>query len=190
MGDPPLYVTSSENTALEAQLLSVKEQLNAQKTHVADMVAELERQSRNLSQRYQTIQIQTQQLRSLPNEIEGLNAKISQLKAEQHDRGDDPRMNMPLAPTVELVERLDVEMQALDAELAALEEENERKEQELQRLEDELKPLEAQKLNAIAGANEARRRREQGLRGVGDELEERGRWLRGVDTTLRSLLEV
>jgi len=45
------------------------------------------------------------------------------------------------------------------------------------------------KMKAVQEAQEARRRRQDGA-GIGDELEERGRWLRGVETGLRKMLEV
>jgi hypothetical protein len=49
--------------------------------------------------------------------------------------------------------------------------------------------LESKKLGSIAGAREARRRKEEGA-GGGDDLEERGRWWRGVEMGLRELLDV
>lgn len=55
-------------------------------------------------------------------------------------------------------------------------------------LERELRPLEMQKAGAVAAAKEARRRKEEGERGVGDELELKGRWYRGVETGLTELL--
>lgn len=55
-------------------------------------------------------------------------------------------------------------------------------------LERELKPLEVQKAGTVAAAKDARRRKEEGERGVRDELELKGRWYRGVETGLRELL--
>lgn len=55
-------------------------------------------------------------------------------------------------------------------------------------LERELKPLEMQKAGTVAAAKEARRRKEEGERGAGDELELKGRWYRSVETGLRELL--
>lgn len=55
-------------------------------------------------------------------------------------------------------------------------------------LEQELGPLETRKNGAVQSANEARRGRENG--GLGDELEERGRWLKSVDGGLKAMLEV
>ncbi len=55
-------------------------------------------------------------------------------------------------------------------------------------LQDEVSILNAKKISAVQGAQDARRRREVG--GLEDELEERGRWLRGVEAGLRGMLEV
>lgn len=75
---------------------------------------------------------------------------------------------------------MDLEIQRLEAALPA-------KRAEVQRLRDELAPVQLRKIKAVEEANEAQRRR--GL-GGGDELEERGRWLRGVERTLKAALEV
>lgn len=48
--------------------------------------------------------------------------------------------------------------------------------------------MNTKKINSVEEAQEARRSRDNG--GLGDKLEERGRWLRAVDTGLRTMLEV
>jgi hypothetical protein len=55
-------------------------------------------------------------------------------------------------------------------------------------LEKDLGPLEARKNGVVQSANEAKKGKENG--GLGDELEERGRWLKSVDGGLRAMLEV
>ena len=50
VGDPPLIVEHQENVELEAQLADVKALLKSQKSEVAEMVVELERRGRELSQ--------------------------------------------------------------------------------------------------------------------------------------------
>jgi len=55
-------------------------------------------------------------------------------------------------------------------------------------LQDEVSILNAKKIRAVEEAMEARRGRENG--GMVDELEDRGRWLRGVEAGLRTMLEV
>jgi hypothetical protein len=53
-------------------------------------------------------------------------------------------------------------------------------------LEEELAPVWKSRDSAVQGAVEARRRREEGG-SAGDELEERGRWLRAAEGVLRGL---
>jgi hypothetical protein len=45
-------------------------------------------------------------------------------------------------------------------------------------------------LGSLAGAREAKRRKEEASGGVGDDMEERGRWWRGVEAGLRELLDI
>ena len=49
-------------------------------------------------------------------------------------------------------------------------------------------PIQMRKIKAVEEAQEAKRRREMGA--GADELEEKGRWLRGVETSLKAMLEV
>jgi hypothetical protein len=65
-----------------------------------------------------------------------------------------------------------------------------RKTKELERLNAELQPLEVKRLGSTASANEAKRRKEEALGGVGDDLEERGRWWRGVESGVKGMLGV
>lgn len=61
----------------------------------------------------------------------------------------------------------------------------------MERLRDELTPMQARKIKTVQEAQEARRRREGGgAGGAGDELEEKGRWLRGSESSLKGMLEV
>ncbi len=60
---------------------------------------------------------------------------------------------------------------------------------EVQRMQEELAPIQMRKIKAVEEAQEARRRREGGGGGA-DELEEKGRWLRGVESTMKAMLEV
>lgn len=76
----------------------------------------------------------------------------------------------------------------IDRQIAALRETLPHKRNEIATLQDEVAILNTKKIKAVEEAKEARRRRENG--GPGDELDERGRWLRGVDSGLRTMLEV
>lgn len=187
VGDPPLVVDHQENIELEKQLASVKASLKGQKNEVADIVAELERRGRELSQRYEMIQLQTTQLRELPEKIKGLQTSIEDLRAAQ-EPGPNPILNMPLEKTLSHLEFKEKESAELDREFERLKAELPRKTRELDRLEAELQPLEIRRLGSTASAREAKRRKDEALGGVGDDLEARGRWWRGVEGGLKAML--
>ncbi|ROT37654.1 hypothetical protein SODALDRAFT_334773 [Sodiomyces alkalinus F11] len=189
VGDPPLIVTPQENLDLEKKNQAAKAQLKALKLEVADMVAALEKEGRELSQRYENIQLETAKLRELPTKISELEERIAELKAARAP-GDDPRMNMPLAKMLELLDEKKRKQQELDRELEQLQAKVPRKMKEAERLRAELKPLETKRQNSAAAAKEAKRRKEAAPDGVEDDLEARGRWLRASEATLRSMLEI
>jgi chromosome segregation ATPase len=191
VGDPPVVVEHQDNVELETQLADVKASLKAQKAEVADMVAQLERQGRDLSQKYETIQLQTSQLRELPEKIFGLQESISKLRlAQAPSSGSNPNLSYGLDKTLSLVEEKEREQADLDRQLEQLRAAVPRKTRELERLEAELQPLEVRRLGSAAAAKEAQRRKEEALGGAGDDLEERGRWWRGVDKGLQEMLGV
>lgn len=174
---------------LEATLAASKAELKAQKTEVAELVADLERNGRELSRKYEHIQMQTTQLQELPRKIENLQASIEEMKEAQQP-GENPSLKMPLEKTLALVEKRERENAELDRQLEQLQVMVPRKIRELERLNAELQPLEVKKLGSAASAREAKRRKEDAMGGVGDDLEERGRWWRGVETGLKGMLGV
>jgi chromosome segregation ATPase len=163
--------------------------LKSQKNEVANMVAELERHGRELSRKHESIQLQTTQLQELPGKIEELQASIQSLKEAQAP-GPNPLLNMSLEKTRAMIEEKDRESAELDNELERLQAALPIKTRELERLEAELQPLEVRRLGSAASAREAQRRKEQALNGAGDDLEERGRWWRGVEGGLKGMLGV
>lgn len=189
VGEPPLIVTPQENLELEKQNVTAKGQLKALKLEVADMVEELERKGRELTQKYEAVRIQITSLRELPNKIAGLEERIAELK-EQVQPGENPSLNMPLAKTLEMVAEKKRQRQELDRQLEQLRSQAPRKRKEMERLQAELQPLEAKRQNSVAAAKDARRRKEQALGGVEDDLEERGRWWRASETALKQMLEI
>jgi len=189
VGDPPLYISAFENAALESRLLSTKATLKAQKIEVAELVADLESRGRELSRRYQQVQLQTAQLNTLPEQIEGLKSTIARLQAAQEPKTDNPLLGMPLTKTLEVLAEKDAESSKLDREIEELRAAAERRTRELERVRTELEPLRAQRTRAVDDAQDAQTRKAQGISGLGDDLEQRGRWLRGVETTMRSILE-
>lgn len=188
VGEPPLIVTPHENLELEKHNVAAKGQLKALKMEVADMVEELEEKGKELSRKYATIQMETTTLKGLPDKMAGLEERITVLR-EQLQPGEDPNLNLPLAKTLELVAEKKRQRLELDRQLEQLRLQVPRKRKEMERLQAELQPLELKRQNSLAAAKEARRRKEQALGGVEDDLEERGRWLRASETALKQMLE-
>ncbi|RDW77220.1 hypothetical protein BP6252_05273 [Coleophoma cylindrospora] len=187
--DPPLMVEHQENVELEEALAVTKAELKELKTEVADLVVELGKRGRELCRKNEHIQLQTTQLKDLPAQIVGLESSIEQLKASQ-EPGPNPSLNMPLEKTLNLVEEREKQRAELDRQLEQLQSLVPRKTRELERLQSELQPLEVKRLGTTASAREAKRRKEEALGGIGDDLEERGRWWRGVEGGLKGMLGV
>ena len=190
VGDPPLIVTLQENLDLEKENAAAKSELKALKLEVADMVQELERQGRELGQRYKTIQLETTQLRQLPSQCQKLEDRIAELQAAHGPSGADPHLNFPLAKTLELVSKKRYEQQELDRELEALQAKVPRKIRESERLQAELQPLEVKRHNSMVAAKEAQRRKEAFLGGAADDLEHRARWWRASESVLKQTLDI
>lgn len=190
MGDPPLVVEHAENVELEATLAHSKAALKAQKTEVAELVSELEKRGRELCIKHQDIQLQTSQLGELPLTISNLERSIEELKAAQKSSSSNPLMNMSLDKTLAMVHEKEKERAELERQIEQLQSLVPRKTKELERLHAEVQPLEVKRAGSVAAAKEARRRKEEALGGVGDDLEERGRWWRGVEGGLKGMLEI
>lgn len=137
---------------------------------------------------YEQIQLQTSQLDSLPAEITYLETSIELLRQRKEPEASDPEMRMPLQPTRDLLNERERELRNVEMEIEKLTAALPAKKAEVQRLQDELAPIQMRKIKAVEEAQEAKRRREHG--GAADELEEEGRWLRGVETSLKAMLEV
>lgn len=189
VGEPPLIVTPQENVELERQNAAAKAQLKALKMEVADTVEELESKGRELSRRYEAVQTETATLRGMPDRIAGLEERIAELR-EQLQPGENPSLNLPLAKTLELVAEKKLQRHELERQLEQLRAQVPRKRKEMERLQTELQPLEVKRQNSLAAAKEARRRKEQALGGVEDDLEERGRWWRASEAVLKQMLEI
>ena len=191
VGDPPLIVTMQENLDLEKENMAAKAELKGLKTEVADMVAELETKGKELSRRYENVQLETTQLRELPVKIQELEEQIELLKTEQETvPGSDPNLNLPLAKTLDLVMKRKREQQELARELESLQAKVPRKRKEAERLQAELQPLETKRQNSTTAAKEARRRKDAALGGVADDLEERARWWRASEGVLKQVLDI
>ncbi|KKY31445.1 putative 60s ribosomal protein l37 [Diaporthe ampelina] len=189
VGEPPLIVTPQENVELEKQNAAAKGQLKALKMEVADTVEELESKGRELSRKYEAVQMETATLREMPDRIAGLEERIQELR-EQLQPGENPSLNLPLAKTLELVAEKKLQRHELERQLEQLRAQVPRKRKEMERLQTELQPLEVKRQNSLAAAKEARRRKEQALGGVEDDLEERGRWWRASEAALKQMLDI
>ncbi|KEY68712.1 hypothetical protein S7711_00586 [Stachybotrys chartarum IBT 7711] len=190
VGDPPLIVTMQENLELEKENAAVKSELKTLKLEVADMVTELEEKGRQLSRRYENVQLETAKLREIPDKATELEARIEELRAEQEYPGSKPHLNLPLAKTQELISRRKREQQELARELEALQSKAPRKRKEADRLKAELQPLEVKRHNSMSAAREAQRRKEAALGGVADDLEQRARWWRASESVLKQALDI
>ncbi|OAL05933.1 hypothetical protein IQ06DRAFT_240382 [Phaeosphaeriaceae sp. SRC1lsM3a] len=187
--NPPRLVEAPENDEKEKEILALKASLKERKLEVAEILKQLEEKGKELSLRYEGLQLRTQQLESLPAEIAGLEAGIERLKQEQTPVSDNPELSLPLPETAKILSEREAELAALNAQIASLQASMPNRDRELEKLERELKPLETQKNGTVAAAKEARRRKEEGG-GIGDELEERGRWLQASEKALKEMLEV
>ncbi|RMY65105.1 hypothetical protein D0863_09345 [Hortaea werneckii] len=199
----PEFVESAENAELEERLRGDKAALKERKQEVANLLKELEEQSRSLAQPLrelvppnettgnENVRLKTTQLETLPSEIANLERIIADLRSAAQPKSSNPSLNLPLQSTVELLEKREQESADLDAKIDALRAALPGKRQQVERLRDELTPMQARKIKTVQEAQEARRRREgAGAGGAGDELEEKGRWLRGSEASLKGMLEV
>lgn len=126
---------------------------------------------------------------TLPAEIEALDGTIKRLQAQQSERNrGEPEQNLPLPATLALLDERNNEAERLDAQIRALQSAIPARKREFERLQNELRPLEMQKKQAVAVARDAMRRKENGEKGVGDDLEMKGRWYSGVGVAMGNVL--
>ncbi|CAA9965252.1 Spc7 domain containing protein [Pyrenophora teres f. maculata] len=187
--NPPRLVDASENEEKEKEILGLKADLKERKLEVAEILKQLEDKGKELAKRYEGLQLRTQQLESLPTEMAGLEASIEQLKKEQTPVSKKAELALPLPETQRVLSEREAELAALNAQIASLQAAVPNRSRDVEKLERELRPLETQKQGTVAAAKEAQRRKEEGG-GIGDELEERGRWLRASEKALRDMLDV
>ena len=142
---------------------------------------------------HEAVQLQTTQLASLPPQIASLNETLASLGGKIQENtpstSDSSSISLPLDATRALLSEKQKELEALDQQIKALQQAIPQKNRELEKAENELRLVEAQKELAVQGAREA-----MGTRGIGadsvNELEMRGRWLKGVEATLRTMLQL
>lgn len=193
VSDPPAHIDPASNYELEQSLAHLKGALQTQKAEVNALVAELEARSRALAQRHHAVEEQIAQLREIPEAAAQLRADIARMRKEQgivSEVGEgSEELSLGLEQTVGLVEDREEQLMRLDENLRSLIEQRETKQRALKQAQDELKAAERTRDQTVRSAKEAQARRENGKGGM-DDIEERGRWLRGVESTMKSLLEV
>lgn len=140
---------------------------------------------------YKNVEVQSEQLSTLPESIENLESTIASLRAKQVANMDssDPRssQNLPLPATMNMLSERETELAALNRQIAAVQNSLPRKTREAEAIERECMVLERRKAEAIAQAQEAQRKKQQG---ESDGLEEMGRWYRGAEETLKEMVGV
>lgn len=187
MDEPPIIAEHDQNVALEARLAREKASLKAQKLDVEGLVARLDSKSRDLAERYENVELQLAQARSLPLVVETLQRAVLDLQEPETSSDEDTSRRLSLPSTLSLVAERQQENDALDDELASLRSTLARKIKELQGLEAELRPLEKQRQASVRAADEARRRKAD-LGAGADDLENRGRWWRSAGEGLEEIL--
>jgi chromosome segregation ATPase len=128
----------------------------------------------------------------LPSSIETLESTIAGLRAKQVANMDpsdakntSSSQNLPLPATLSLLAEREAELAALNRQLASVHNTLPRKTREAEAMQRETSVLERRKSEAIAQAQEAQRKKQQG---ESDGLEEMGRWYRGAEETLKELV--
>lgn len=137
---------------------------------------------------HELIQLQTAQLDALPSDIENLESTIANLKAAQEPVSSDPMLNLPLNPTKSLLSEKEAQLAELDRQIAELQSALPDRKQHVATLKADLEPIEARKRSAIAEAKEAQKKR--GQHAQAQDLDERGKWLKSVDSGLRLMLQM
>ncbi|KMU81678.1 hypothetical protein CISG_02696 [Coccidioides immitis RMSCC 3703] len=192
VGDPPLVVGHNDNVELEAQLALVKADLKERKKEVADLIEQMEKSGRDLASRYKKVQLQTTQLAELPSSISELENTIAELRAssanasQSPESGDVPAsQTLSLQDTLALLAEREAELASLNHQLSSVGPVLPRKAREAEAAEREIAGLERRRNEVVAQARETRRRKNEG---ESDGLEEMGRWYKGVEQGLKSLV--
>ncbi|KAL8763854.1 MAG: hypothetical protein Q9184_000450 [Pyrenodesmia sp. 2 TL-2023] len=189
VGDPPLIIENAENVELESQLKEVKAVLKEQKEHVANMVQELERKGRDLARRYEQVGLQTVTLERLPGQIDTLDQKVRMLREQSQAGEGEMGGGVGIEGILELTRQKERQREEVEKQLKTLHREMLGKGGELETLMGELRGLEKEKEKTVEGAREAVKSRKTGGE-VGDDVEMKGRWLKGCEEGLRGLLGV
>ena len=188
VSSPSEDVSPAANAELESNLAEVKDTLKQQKNAVNEQLTEIEAHARHLAQWHQELEAQTEELRQLPDTLNSLQSEVQEMRREQGIDGQ-AETSMGLETTINLVEEREAQLDKVNERLDEVQEQRTRKEMELKKLLDEVELAERERDRATTGAADARRRRNEGRSVIGDDVEGKGRWLQGVEMTMRGLLE-
>ena len=107
---------------------------------------------------------------------------------DEEDEDERSEMNLPLDATKELVDEKRDQLSEVDAQLKALRQALPRQTRTLEQQERESKTLEVERTKVVNAAREAMERKRAG--GGIDEVEMKARWLKGVETGMKRMLEI
>lgn len=142
-----------------------------------------------MRQGYENVQLRTTHLSELPESIANLESTIEILRekaqASEASMSGDSSQRLPLPDTLSLLAERQTELGSLERQLASIGATVTRKTREAEAVEREMAGLERKRNEVVAQAKEAQRRKQEG---ESDGLEEIGRWYRGVEKTLNSLV--
>ena len=188
-------IDQSTLSSLTTTLAADKAALQTRKAAVSDLLFALEGKARDATRRFETVESNTARLALIPGQTAELESRISAARANAPLRDPKPEMNLSLAETGEVLSEREAEAHALDERIRELEEAVRKRADEVGILKGEVVGLEERKRGAVEEARKMVKRR-KGMGGAGagagavDEVELRGRWLRGSEAALRGWLEV
>ena len=146
----------------------------------------MSRTSFNINVEYDIIELQSEQLTSLPEQIANLESSIAHLRLTHITPPSDPSWSLSLPDTQSLLNSRDETIRTLDAQLETAAVMVRQLSQKTDTLQEQISPVEKQRNEVMLMAQEALRKKQAG-KGTGDELEAQGRWLSAAETTLRAI---
>ncbi|KAI9709843.1 MAG: hypothetical protein M1828_002360 [Chrysothrix sp. TS-e1954] len=193
IASPIVKISDSDNATLEARLADSKAELQQQKAVVAQVLSDLEVRTRTCAERYQRCQDRLEQLRAVPDENAKRRGQISQLQArldELTNQDARPGFGMPLPATLDRLEEQKRKLAAMEDELRESHPVQRSKRKVLEEIEAEARYQQERRDEAVQAAEIAKGRRDEGIGGLEDEVEERGRWLTAWEATLKEMMPV
>ena len=210
VGDPPIVVSHQDNLDLEEDVKLQKEGLQRKKRDVETLVERLEGEARGLAGTAETVEQGRAEMESVLERVGELETRQGELRGAWAEKmeglrqagfldgagadalvgmGNDPdasrpRHHLSLVQTQSSIQQRRQETHEMDAQIAELQWQLSVQMRECETAERDLEGLERRKDEAVLGAREARRVKEEGGR---DQVAELGRWYRGVEAVMTGL---